>query len=222
MYPSPSDWNNAELNSAWVVRSEHVCATSGWDLLFGLQLQLHDRVAAGMFRDWDGRVVTAPQPNDPTQVATGWDDQLLRVLYGVASADRAPASYLAAIRSDAASRSISAQTLAVAVWVAYYNSGYVAGSGEPRYGIGSPAEIGIPAGTQLPTYGAVPPIPPSERTGGFNLGMDCSTPATPDTLGGLGVQPFQFNPLVVFGLLIGAVVVTGLLVKEVPVKRTKR
>jgi hypothetical protein len=183
VYPAVSNWNSPDNDSAWVVRnsngSQSVCQSNGWNFLFDLQSQLKDRLAAVPSPTWDGTTVDGSliplnDPSNPSS-ASGWNVPLLQSLWAIASLDGAPSDALSSVQNDALQGTVSPRTLATAVWVAEYNSGYVASTGQTVYGQGSVNDIVIPDGTVFPVFGIVPPV----ATGGIGsqgqLGMDCHT-----------------------------------------------
>ena len=214
MYPAASNWSSPDADSAWVVRTvsgqQSVCQTNGWNFLVDLQTELKAQLQATPAATWDGTTVDGSYipVNDPSNsVNTGWDYALMQALYAVASSNGAPQDALASVQSDAAAQTISARTLATAIWVAEYNRGYTQ-SGQTVYGQGSVNEISIPQGTILPQFGVVPPV----STAGTVVGLDCHT------VSGLAVSP-QGNPIssvAVIGLLLAGLVAVVSLTSNLP------
>ncbi len=219
MYPNPSDWNNGSPNSAWIVRSGHICQTTGWNFLLGLQTQLRYRLSAAALPSYDGSLIHGDDVpvNDPTGASVGWTSSLLKGLYAIAQNDGAPQEYLASIQGDALVNNVSAMTLAAAAWISDFSTGYAA-DGSAVYGQGSPNDIQIPVGTSLPQFGITPPASP------YVLGMDCNLVGTAAVIpvGSGNIIPFAANGWVILGMLAFGAIVSGVLVKNVPVKKSKR
>lgn len=200
-----------------------VCAATGWDLLRDLQEALQARLSDAPLPTFDGSSVgpEAVPVNDPTLPARGWDGDLLRALWAVASADRAPAGYLAAVRDDAARGAgpVSAATAALGVWEAELSSGVARGTGAPVYGVGSPDAVGIPTDAVLPAMDA-PPAPPS--TGATRSGLACNaTPAAPTALAPAPTPGPSGAAVALALLVVGAVVAGALFVRTVPLTQRR-
>jgi hypothetical protein len=194
---------------------------TGWDALADLQLELQSRLSDSSLPSFDGQVDSSAVPiNDPTLPSRPWDRNLLRALYAVAQNARVPAKYLDAIRADAAlgSGAVSQLTFQTGMWVGQrYYSGIARGTSTPVYGLGTPDEVMVPGGTVLPSMSAPPPVP----TGGTRqTGATCNV--APTNLANLTpisqtIEPFQFNPLVVFTIAALAVGTIVFLARDVPV-----
>lgn len=205
-YPQRSDWTSGVPLSAWYAenvagRDVRACQTSGWSFLRDLQEVLKTRLAERPLPTLDGSVVNGseiqvnelgPTPDSP------WSIPLLRALYAVAAADRAPTAYLQAIASDIAANShVSAPTLQTALWVTYLNEGQDS-QGNSRYGLGSPAEAMVRQDSILPILGIAPMRPPG---GVVSSGLSCFV--APDALRPVADptwKSFITNPWVILGL----------------------
>jgi hypothetical protein len=228
MYPDPSDWTSGASNSAWFYDlgsgRQSICQTNGWNFLLTLESDLYARLASPLL-SFDGTTVSASDVSviDPSNPSAGaWSTNLLRALYAVAARDGAPASYLQAISADAASMSISASTLAVAIWIERGRS--IDSAGNEVFGVGSPADIRIPDGAMLPTWGVAPARPAQ-----ISVGFDCSMQIPPDAVipAATSVIPFQMDAILVL-VVIGVVIVGAAMVaSKIPVRplrnpRTRR
>jgi hypothetical protein len=152
-----SRWDSSEANTA-VFRSSRTgssCRTDGFNFLYALSADLHDRilVAGGSLPTFDGVVTDADVLNlAPDEAASGaWTPGLLRVIYAAARSARAPAAYLASVQRDALTGAVSRETLQTAIWLAMYSYGYR--NGVQVFDVGSPAEVELPADASIPIMG---------------------------------------------------------------------
>ncbi len=231
-YPATSNWMDPATGSAWFIhritgRPTTVCATTGWDSLADLQLELQSRLANGSFTTYDGSAVvdTSIFPNDPSLPPfLGWSLNLLKALYAIARDAHAPQSYLSAIQSDAqvGSGPISAGTLQTGLWIGKgYYSGVIAGSGATGYGVGSPDEVSIPTSAVMPSMDIAPPVP----TNGVSSGAVCNVaPIAVDTLVPVNqpVVPFTPNVWLVLGVIVVAIGGALVLSRDVPITEGER
>jgi len=230
MYPAASSWISTEDGSAWFYRDtpgagRRACSTTGWDALVDVQTEVYARLQAlGPKPTWTGDQVNADSvPNTANDPAIGWNMALLQALYAVASVDMhslpqgVQTSYLNAVLADAEYDRISAQTLALALWVAYVSHDYDA-SGADTFGNGSPAQVIIPAGTALPAFNTPPPMPPARAGGTVQAGVRCVAAGT--VAGGATTSVMSgWMTAGIIGLGIFAVL---MLTKNVTVKKRSR
>lgn len=232
-YPAAPNWMSADPGSAWFIhavsgQSSSICASTGWDSLVDLQVELQNRLSNTPLQTYDGSTVDGSiiQQNDGVS-ARGWSTDLLRALYAVAQAAGASQQYLAAIQSDGQNGfgSISTYTLQTGIWIGRgYYSGVVQGTSQTGYGVGSPAEIQIPTGTTYPSMNFPPPIPTTGIGGGVGGGAICSV--APSNIASLvsidqNFVPFQFNVWVVLGVAAAAVTAVAIMARDVPVVTAK-
>jgi hypothetical protein len=226
-FPGQSNFQSTDPNSAWIVHTAaggtpNVCSITGWDFLYSLQEQLVFRINAitQTLTAWDGVVVNdaTVYVNDPTTPGSNvpWNLDVLRALYVIGVLDSAPAAYTAAVQQDAQNQTISAMTVALAAWEIQFNE-YTTPSGDDGYGIGSPAEVTVPAGAVLPAFGQLPPMPP----GGGAHGFSCVVQPTAATVAQTPQQyvPFAFNPWIVGGIAAAGILGLVFLTKNVPVEK---
>lgn len=224
-YPALSDFSTGQPLSGWFVhrvsgRTAQVCATSGWALLRDLQETLQTRLSGVTRPSFDGRPITGSAVLiNGSGVARGWDINLLRALWAIASMDRAPAASLAAIAADAQRGSgvISPATLAVGIWEANLSEGRTS-TGATAYGLGSPGEVELPSNVVLPYIDRAPSTPTTvEGTSGLSCSAVGATPpglAPAPTGGFIG---FVTNPWVILGVIVVGVGATIALSRDVPV-----
>lgn len=229
-YPQQSNWNSPQPLSGWITHTERdgekICSGDGWNLLGALQSELYERLSERSLVSYDGTAVDAStmQVNAPGS-ATGWDVNLLRGLWAIASAYHAPSQALDAIAADAraGSGTVSPGTFAAGVWISAFAG--TTSSGVAGY-VGTLTDIGVPEDAILPSMDQAPPAPPNAAAAGITSGLTCN--AVPPGTVALGavrqgvVQPFNFNLLYVLG---GIVLVAGGIVaflSFVPHKSTQR
>lgn len=220
-FPAPADFTTGTELSAWFVtrrpgQASRVCQSSGYDVLFTLLSTMRERFFdAPTLQAWDGPVTADQLPAD---AADGWNRNVLRALFAFGQRDGAPGKYLQAARNDAAGSQLSADTMALAIWVAELNRGLR--GDDFVYGVGTPAEVSFRDPTVFPSLGMPLPTPPSGGRAGFLCRVATTEELSPVTLGGGGQQPF--SPWLAIGLLGAAALGAGALTRNLRARDGRR
>lgn len=200
--PAPPDFRSNTPGSAWWVQARQQCAQDGWSLLRDLQEVLHTRLAT----------------TDPALAASleaaperrGWDAPLLDGILALATQYRAPTRYLDAVRGDrAAGRVASPETLATAIWLAHYASGFTR-DGREVFGIGSPAEVEVPLPFTPPTWNTPIQLPVEVITGIVCRPVSTVTPPAPPPLPAPSLLE-DYGPVVLAVTVLGGGLLAALL-----------
>lgn len=190
--------------SLYFFEGDELLQTDGYSFLVALITTMADAARSV------GYAIDLPQP-----VGTlTWDMRLLRAIQASARGLRAPAAYLEVVDADVAAGTISAGTVAVALWLAYrqqrlVGSNYV-------YGRGTPEGINILEGSTLPSMGTA-----IADSGNVSFGLQTSTvprAAQPRPLP-LRERSTAGSALLALGFVASLAIVAGLAMSTVPSRK---
>ncbi len=218
-----STFNSDAAGSLWWIHQQpaegprpsrdSLCRSSGWTFLRDLGEELNAVLES---RGVATRVaVIDVDPASGAVSGQGWDAALLGAL-GVALANLpgVPAEFVAAPAADARAGAVSTPTVRAAIWLAYYARGETE-AGATVYGVGSPLEVVVPTGAELPAFGRLPP-PPADRV--TRTGITCATATSADiAFAQRGPRSAWYeNPLVIFAMIATAGAAAAVLGRRAP------